>query len=165
MKKRTLGSIVNDLALKTPDSRDPIEVQRTLQKEYMANLLDAVNRGLKKYSTSFFIHVETKKERLLTHTYRNYFIDRLTCPTPNYDQSVFRYNRPKGRIEYIWTIPDRETCHLMKANINNIPPEEHELLSFIIKFDNGTLLRLCKKYNGEKIDSPQLEGVNNVVPY
>jgi len=165
MAKRTLGSIVNDLALQKPDSRDPIEIQRTVQKDYMANLINAVDRGLKKYTNNFFIHVETKKEPLLSHTYRNYFIDRLTCPTPNYDQSVFKYNRVRGRIEYLWTIPDRETCFYLKNNINLVDPAEHELLDFVIKFDNGTLLRLCKKLNGEKVDSTQLEGAKNVLSY
>lgn len=156
MTKRTLGAIVNDLSQKSPDSRDPIEIQRELQKDYMKNLLEAVDRGYKKYPSNFFIHVETKAEPLLPNTFRNYFIDKQCCPTPNYDQSVFRYNREAGQIEYLWTIPDRETCHHFKANAAIIAPEERGLLSFILKFDSGELLRLCKKYNGEEIDTPQL---------
>ena len=99
---------------------------------------------------------ETKCEPLLPNTYRNYFIDRQTCPTPNYDQAVYRYNRKKEQIEYIWSIPDRETCHHLRINAMHVVPRERELLSFVLKFADGTLFKLCKKLNGEKLETPEL---------
>ncbi len=156
MEKPTLGSIVTDLSQKAPESTDPIEIQRAMQETYMKDLLDAVDRGYKKYNGDFFIHVETKAERLLTNTFRNYFIDRFTCPTPNYDQSVFRYNRRLGQVEYIWTIPDRETCHHLKENVLIVAKEEKQLLEFVLMFDSGELFRLCKKFNKEELETPKL---------
>lgn len=156
MTKQTLGSIVADLSTKAPDSTDPIEIQREMQRDYMRNLQEAVDRGYQKYPGDFFIHVELKAEKLLANTFRHYFIDRVTCPTPNYDQSVFRYNRADGKIEYIWTIPDRETCAHLKMHALEVVPEERELLSFVLKFDDGTLFRMCKKFNGEKLETPEL---------
>lgn len=157
MKRQTVGEITTNLSQKTPDSRDPIEVQRELQKDYMNNLIDAIDRGYKKYSGDYFVHVETKKESLLHHTYRNYFIDRKTCPTPNYDQSVYKYNRELGQVEYLWTIPDRETSHYLRYHALEVVPQERELLQFVLKFEDGTLLRLCKKLNGEKLLTTHLE--------
>lgn len=157
MTKQTVGSIVNELSKKEPETRDPIELQREMQKNYMSDLLQAVDRGYKKYSGDFFIHVEKKAERLLPNTFRTYFIDRLTCPTPNYDQDVFRYDRKKGEIEYIWSIPDRETSHHLIENAPLVVQEERQLLNFVLSFADGTLFKLCKKYNGEKLESTELE--------
>ncbi len=152
--KQTLGSKVVELSKKTPTRADPIELQRVMQENYMADLLQAVDRGYKRFVDDFFIHVETKKEPLLPNTFRNYFIDRKTCPTPNYDQSVFRYDRQKGELEYLWTIPDRQTCFNLAQNANIV--EEKELLECVIKFANGSLFKLCKKLNNEKADSTHL---------
>lgn len=157
MTKPTLGSIVAGLSQKVPESTDPIELQRAMQEDYMKHLMEAVDRGYKRYTTDFFIHVEVKAEKILANTFRHYFIDRVTCPTPNYDQTVFKYNKLDGQIEYIWTIPDRETCHHLIEHALEVVPDERELLSFCIKFANGTLFKLCKKLNGEKLDTPELE--------
>ena len=59
-KKKTVGSIASELLQKAPESRSPIEIQREMHKEYMANLMEAVDRGYKKYNTDFFIHVRNK---------------------------------------------------------------------------------------------------------
>ena len=74
----------------------------------MKNLYEAVDRGYLKFKGDFYIHVETKKEKLLENVLRNYFIPRETCPTPNYDQSVFTDHREKGEIQFFWTIPIEE---------------------------------------------------------
>lgn len=162
MGKKTLGSIVTDLSGKQQEKVSIIEQQQAMQEEYMKNLFEAVDRGYKKYPGNFFIHVETKQEKLLDKTFRNYFIDRSTCPTPNYDQSVFRYNRDAGQIEYIWTIPSRDTCFHFKLNALEISPEERELLKYIMYFDDGTLLKLCKKFNNEKLETPELIKENKI---
>jgi len=126
----------------------------------MKELLDAVDRGYKKYNGDFYIHVETKVEKLLTNVVRNYFIDRSTCPTPNYDQAVYRYNRSKGQIEYIWSIPDRETAHHLLLHSNEVVQEEQELLNFVVQFANGSLFKLCKLLNNEKDLTPELKETN-----
>lgn len=149
MNKPTLGSIVQDLSLKTPESQDPIEIQRELQKDYRKNLLEAANRGVKRYSGDFYIHVEKKAEPLLPNTFRHYFIDKQSCPTPNYDQDVYKYNRQKEEIEYLWTVPDRGTCFHLMENKHLVVPTEQWLLSFVVKFANGELYKLCKELNGE----------------
>jgi hypothetical protein len=160
MTKKTIGKLAVELAEKPAEQVTIIDQQREMQSDYMKDLLDAVDRGYKRYPGDFFIHVETKMERLLTNVIRNYFIDRSTCPTPNYDQTVYRYDRQKGQIDYIWTIPDRETAHHLLNHSNEVVQEEKELLNFVIKFANGDLFKLCKKFNNEKDDSPELKEPN-----
>ena len=38
-----------------------------------------------------------------------------------------------------------------------VPPEEFEILGYIMKYKDGRLLKLAKKLNGEKADSVLLE--------
>jgi hypothetical protein len=160
MKKKTVGKVATELQQKETGSINVVDQQRSMQEDYMSELLKAVDAGYKIYPNDFFIHVETKSEKLLSNVVRNYFIHRFTCPTPNYDQTVFKYDRSKGQIEYIWTIPDRETAHHLLNNSNDVVQEEKELLFFVMKFANGDLYRLCKKLNNEKDETPELKETN-----
>ena len=91
-KKKTVGAIASELQLKTPDTRDPIEIQREVHKDYIDNLKIAVDRGLLTMKHDFYVTVIVKKEKLLEKVLRNYFAERSSCPTPDYDQSVYKYH-------------------------------------------------------------------------
>jgi len=154
-KRETVGKIASELAQKTPDSIDPIEIAKTIapEQEYIDNLIECVETHKKDYQGDFFVVVLLKKEKVLENVLRSYFFARGTCPTPNYDQSVFKYNHEKEQIEYIWTIPDRETCHVLMENPLQVADAEKESLKFVIDFADGTLYKLCRKLNGE--DDPK----------
>ncbi len=155
----TVGKFATDL-LRKDDGHQVSAVDQATEntKDYIKNLDESVERGIKLFPTSdFYIHVETKKEKLLENVLRSYFIPRNSCPTPNYDQAVFKYLHEKGDLVFMWVIPDRGTCFYFKENWKEIPLEEKDLLQFIRMFDDGTLLKLSKRLNGEKDDSPELE--------
>jgi len=114
--KKTMGAIASDL-LNKESSNDisPIEVQKAQEKEYLDNLTWCVQHALKKVDCSkieghdickdreplhgdFFIVVLLKKERLLENVLRNYFIATKACPTPHYDQTVYRYDHKNQDI-------------------------------------------------------------------
>lgn len=174
MKKReTVGKIAQDILNKTPETLDPIELQQEMQKEYIDNLIFAVEHAKKRADCStfhenkpcdilearlgdFYIIVITKKERLLQNVVRNYFFTRDACPTPDYDQAVYRYNSHDDSIEFVWVIPDKETCLMMLDNKMHIPPEQGQLLQFILDFKDGTLFMKAKKLNGEEVESSLL---------
>lgn len=170
MAKQTMGKIASDLLLKTPDSNDPIEIQRATENEYLHNLEWCVQHELKKVDCSsieghdvckdrtsmtgdFYVSALLKKEKLLQNVLRNYFIPTKCCPTPNFDQTVYKYNAKKEAIEFLWVIPDQETCLTFKDNKQIIVPEERGLLQFILDYYNGNLHRICKKLNGETMDA------------
>lgn len=155
-KKPTIGKVATDLQKQQPQKINVLDQAAEMKKDYMNNLFEAVNRGCKELDKDFFIQVETKQEPLLPNVFRDYFIVKKECPTPNYDQSVFRYNREAGQIEYIWTIPDRDTCFHLKMHAMEVVPEERQLLYYVLKFDDGTLFKLMKKLNGEKLETPEL---------
>ena len=73
------------------------------------------------------------------------------------DSWVYKYNHKEEELEYIWTIPDRETCHIFVDNAMLIHPDEKDLLKMIMDFRDGTLWKLCKKLNGEKADRIELD--------
>jgi len=158
MPKETVGKMARDLMLKQAESRDPIEIQREVHKEYEDQIYKAVAQGKKDYNSDFFVVVITKREKLLENVLRNYFFSRQTCPTPEYDQTVYHYHHADDKIEFLWVIPSKETCQLFKANALQIIPEERWLLDFVLKDSEGELLALSKKLNGEVKNSIILEG-------
>lgn len=153
-KKETVGKIARDLMEKKPESRDPIEIQKAMQEEYLKELINCVEAHKNVFPSDFFIVVITKNEKLMPNVFRNYFYARQSCPTPDYDQSVFVYKRADDAIEYIWTIPSKDACHHLKDNALLVVPEERPLLKFVLEFADGTLYKLCKKLNNEEEQSP-----------
>jgi hypothetical protein len=151
--RETVGKIASDLMQKAPESRDPVEIERAMQENYIAELISCVEINKKKYVGNFYVVVLTKNERLMPNVFRNYFLDRSTCPTPNYDQTVYRYNSEAESIEYIWTVPGRPVCQYLYENRIKVHPSERQLLNFVLDYRDGTLKRLCKKLNKEEEDS------------
>lgn len=156
-KKKTVGTSSSELSQKQPDTRDPIELQREIHKGYESNVIEAVDRGIKEIHGDFFVVVTTKKERLMQNVIRNYFSVRKTCPTPEYDQTVYQYFRKDDKLEFLWVLPSKDTCELLHLNMLGVSKEERDLLYFVLSFYDGSLLRKAKKLNGEESDSPLLE--------
>lgn len=157
-KKSTVGAAAVALQKKATSDTHPIVDQAQAQlSEYYDNLIKCVKDNKHKYAGDFYIVVLTKKERLLENVLRNYFFARNTCPTPDYDQSVYYYDAAKEEVSYIWTIPDRETCLILLANAADLPKEEWELLEFVNDFASGKLYKLAKSLNKEKYESVELD--------
>ena len=155
----TVGKQAADLLNKAPETRDPIELERAMQEDYLRNLIECVKTHKTVFNKDFFVVVLTKNERLLPNVFRNYFSARLSCPTPNYDQTVYLYNSKNDSIEYIWTVPGRDVCiHFIKHK-NEIVKSEQQLLDFILKFADGSLMEQAKQFNKEIKESIQLEGM------
>ena len=150
MTKETAGKVALELQKKTPDSRDPIELQREMQKDYMDNLIECVEEFRKHSSGNFFVVVLTKKEKHLQNILRNMFLARFSCPTPTCDQAVFRYNAEDDAIEFLWSLPDLETCEMFRQNFSYIVKDEQELAETIKKFHSGELDKLADSFNSEK---------------
>jgi len=173
MKNQTVGTIASELQQSGSGSMDPRELQRATEQEYLDNLIWCVNHAKKKVDCStikghdicdsresmdgdFYVAALVKKERLLANVLRNYFVPTISCPTPHFDQTVYRYNHKKDDIEYLWTVPDEETCEIFRENKKIIVPAEHGLLAMVLAYYDGTLFRMCKKLNGETVDTPSI---------
>lgn len=153
-KRDTVGKIATDLLLDKADTLDPIAIEREAHKDYAANIYECVKNGIKVYDgAGFYVVVETKKERLLENVLRNFFFHRMSCPTPNYDQTVYYYSHANDHINFLWVVPSQETCEIFKHNVSKIIPDEYDLLKYVLDFEDGTLLKLAKSLNREQISS------------
>lgn len=154
VKKKTVGQAVTELAqapAQAPTS--VIGLQQAMQEDYIKNLEQCVNDNLPKYNKDFFVVVITKKEPKLKDVYRNYFFARASCPSPDYDQAVYRYDYKQGELEYIWVVPSKDACLLYLENQAFVEPEEFPIMEMVLKFADGTLYSLAKQLNGEAPDS------------
>ena len=88
---------------------------------------------------------------------RGYFFARRSCPTPDYDQAVYRYRKDGDELEFLWVVPSADSVNLMKNNVESVPTEQYALLGFVLKFVDGTLLDFAKQQNKERRGSHLLE--------
>ncbi len=151
MERDTIGKISSDLLLKADDKHTVIDQTRENLKEFEKEFMICLERGKKLYShqNQFFIEVQIKKEKLMENVQRNYFIPKIACPTPTWDQHVYLYRFIDDSIEYIWSVPDRDTCQYMTDHALQIPPEERQLLQFVLDFRAGDLDQRARDLNGE----------------
>ena len=159
-KKITAGQMANK-AMFSPDIiLSPYEAAKSFFKEYWQSVEECINTHRKIAifkDNDFFVVVLSKKERLLKPLLRQYFVGTLSCPAPNYDQTVYKYHKGHDAIEFIWTIPDRETCKYFLKYPNLLSDEEKTLLPHILAFKDGELWKKMKELNNEHDDNPVLK--------
>lgn len=149
-KRETVGKLSSNLlANAISEDHSSEEQMREQLEEWDKNVYACIAEGKRSFNTDFYLVVETKKERIMKNVLRNYFFCRLTCPTPNYDQSVFKYHRNEERIEFLWVLPSKDTCKMIKNNVLELTPDHKELIGYVLDDADGTLLRRCKQLNGE----------------
>lgn len=156
-KRETVGKISYDILSKPQVDVSPIDVEKEAHKDYERNIFDCVSRGKRDYHDDFFVVVITKKERLMENVIRHYFFCRKSCPTPDYDQAVYSYNFKDDKIDFLWVIPSKDTCLYLIQHASQVVPEEWSLLDFVLKFADGTLFKIAKTLNNEKVDSSLLD--------
>ena len=157
MTKETLGKHVYNNWHKH-DEVSSSELASCMLPDIEKILWQAVDRGRKRFAPKdFFIELAFKVERSVKKTVHNYAIERLSAPTPHYDCSAFKYHYSSDELEFLWVVPDFEACRYVMNNLLNIPEEQKELRDMVVDFYDGTLLKMAKKFNNEKIDSPLLE--------
>ena len=146
-QREKVGKIVYDMWGKVPEASDATEQMREQLSEYDQNMVACIEDAKTKYFNDFYIVVITKKERLMPNVIRNYFFSRFTCPTPDYDQTVYKYSKSSDTIEFIWVIPSKQAC-LYLLN-NPLEVKEKELLKFTLEFYDGTLAKKALLLNNE----------------
>ncbi len=158
MKKETVGKVASDLMMKTPETTSPVEQMRESLTDYDKNVWECIERSKKDFPNDFYVVVITKNERLLPNVFRNYFYARLSCPTPDWDQTVYKYKRKNDQVIFMWVIPSKDACEYLTLNALQVVKEERMLLRCVLAFNDGTLMKLAKDLNGEKEDSVELQG-------
>jgi len=149
-REKTVGQISTELKEDALDNTHTAEDQMREQLEkYEADIFKAITDAKKKFDADFYVVALTKKERLMDNVIRIYFFARLSCPTPEYDQAVYFYDRKLDKIEFLWVVPSKHTCEMYKQDILQVPTEERQLLKYVLDFEDGTLLKYAKLRNNE----------------
>lgn len=154
--KDTVGKLSRDLSMQDDLKINPIDLQRAIHKGHNSEdsfehqLLTCLERGKNAIDGPFFIVVLAKKERVMHNVVRQYFLFRHTCPTPEYDQTVYRFDPKDEHLEYLWTVPDKETTTGLAMMGNSVEPEYRQLAKFCSDFMLGNLDRKCARLNGEE---------------
>jgi len=153
-KRYTAGKIIKDHMEKTWDEKDgmtPMDYAQMKTPKYIEELVDAAERGRKLYKGDFYIDVQKKEETIFKgkRVFKDNFIPKKACPTPNDDQDVYVYKRMSDTIEYLWSVPDRNTVDYLIENALLIPKEQKQLLGFCMDYKDGTLKKRAMELNGE----------------
>jgi len=157
VEREKVGKVAVDLMMKEPETTSPIEQMKESLTDYEKNVYECVDRCRKEFTGDFYVLVITKKERLLENVLRNYFYGRLSCPTPDWDQTVYKFKRKSNQLVFMWVIPSKQVCEHLTENSHYVVREEQGLLKYVMAFNNGTLLALAKELNGEKKQGVELE--------
>lgn len=149
-RKKTVGAVSQELLHKSSQlDHSALEQMQEMLTDWDKNIQECLDAGKQIYANDFYLTVETKKEPKMKNVIRNYFIHRSTCPTPGYDQTVYKFHRSDERLEFLWVVPSKETYFMMMNHALEIPSEERDLLGFVMADADGTLLRKSKKLNQE----------------
>lgn len=113
-------------------------------KSFEQNLLETIESGRRAYDGVYFVVVLNKRERLLPNVIRRLYFHRESCPTPEFDQTVYEIDPSQDRISYLWTLPDWQTCQLSAVDPDSIPKVFYPLAGFISDFQSGKLDKLAR---------------------
>ena len=151
--KKTVGSVALELMQQPQEEFNAVDFTQDDNgplQEWEYNILQTVERGVKDHPhTDLYIIVINRRYRILENVTRCDFFYRLSCPTPDYDQTVYKYHHKSDDIEFLWVIPAQDACHYLKDNALNVAPEEKQLLQFVLDFADGTLFQIARILNGE----------------
>lgn len=146
-KKETFGKQYTDF-IQNPDCSQTLEdSQEKRDKDYIENVLVCIERHKKLFPGDFYPQCMIKAEPLMPGTFVKKHYATIDCPTPTWNQTVYKYHRQEDRLEFLWTVPDPQTCQFLRKEALLTPPEERELVRFVLEFEDGTLDKKCYELN------------------
>lgn len=148
--RKTVGAIVQDNLAKASESYDTRELGQEMTTNFMDKVFEVVEDGKGIYPADFFVEVHLRRDRLLQGVMRTQVIHRLTCGSPTYNQSMFKYDRKNNLVDYLWTVPDPQHARSLVINALSLDPQFRDLLQFVLDYEDGTLLKLARKLNNEE---------------
>ena len=159
--KTTVGAAASKLQEKASEYTAE-DLQKAIQESndegsFENQVRECVERGCVQFDHDFYVVVLFKKEKIMHNVIRQYFIPRLSCPTPEWDQTVYYFNRSIGEIHLLWSIPDKNICEYMLSPMYIPEVSEFELYKYVQAFNDGSLLKESKKRNKEQKNSNIIE--------
>jgi hypothetical protein len=157
MKKKTYGQQVMEHRSKQhSDDDDVIEYRRKIEPEIIKNIHETIAKAKDQdqyRGKDFYICLLMKTERM-GNIPRTFVLARKSCPTPTYQQSVWKYHRNSGELEFLWAIPEKILYYHIYHNAHKYIQDKEcaGLAKFILLMESGELEEWVIKENGEKPD-------------
>ena len=152
MKRDTVGKLSSELLQSdTHADHSAGEQMQEQLADYEKNVLERVDHGKTVYPADFYLVVIAKREKLMPNAFRLYYFHRLSCPSPDYDQTVYKYHRSDDMLEFLWVVPAKLVIKEMIAHKHELDPSVYQLLKFVIEFMDGTLDKKARELNGEPL--------------
>lgn len=156
-RTKTLGQLVLENGAKEhPGTVGVLELIQEANKDYEEKLIATIEAGRKARLGDFFVVILFKKERLFEEVMHSIFFHRQSCPTPTTSQVVYKYHRDPERLEFLWVVPDPDTCMYYCDNALEVDESERDLLNFILDFRSGSLDQKARDLNGEQHNQPAI---------
>jgi hypothetical protein len=119
-------------------------VEQTVEmlKKYSDEVYECLGNGKKHFNSDFYIEVLLKSnESVIRDSISNIFVARGSCPTPFFDQTVYKYTKQDDKLDYLWTVPDIALCRLYANHRDLVPEDEKELYQNICDYYSGALAK------------------------
>ena len=129
------------------DTVEVHELSKEMNKDYMSTLIDTALKAKQKYDGTYYVVVLTKREKLIQTAIRNFFVARKSCPTPSYEQTVYRFNPKDESLEFLWIVPSKDIAKGMYSQRYNLELCGDSLLPFVVDFFEGRLYNKAIKLN------------------
>ena len=121
-----------------------------ISKKYKFNMVCGVAEGglrleealrniekLKLEHPAYIVGIK-RRPKLLINCIETKFVTKNTLPIPDYDQDVFKYDPKTGNLNYLWSLPDKDTLEYLVWN-PQIPQEQQKLREFCLLFKKNIL--------------------------
>lgn len=152
---KTIGQHAYELNLKEPDTTRAMDLTEAQSSTWDQTIKEAYELGRKGLpNKDFYIEIQVKWEQILGRErpqLHQYSFVKPNCPSPQYDQTLYKYHHKEDKIEYLWTLPDKDTYNYYIDNVTTLHPDRWALLKFVLKDLKGDLLRQSKILNGEPV--------------
>lgn len=158
MSKKNAGQqILEHDSLGLDLEADVIEYRRLMEPELMRKLYETawnVKKAPQYIGKNFYVVLTSTVEAVLRQP-KNIMWARMSCPTPVYKQSVWKYHTHSDNLEFLWSIPEKILYyHIVHNKAKYVADKEcSDLAKFVLLMEAGELLEWVKKENGEKKDA------------
>lgn len=156
---KTMGSILKEHRKKGLVIEDqPMEYVKQMEQPTLENISAVANEMADKpyyKDKDFYISINARYEKLLNEYNQVYFC-RLSCPSPDFGQILYKVNHKNKTLEFIWVIPLKNNYKSivkdLAFNLNHINEGQRKLAKFCALMQSGELMKWCKIANNEKFD-------------
>lgn len=139
-ERNTIGTEAVQLAQKGDERIEARDIQQEADKEYFEEIYKAAQaKPACNWRQPFYIVVQITKPGYLVNVIRRRFFARQTLPTPQPDQTVWRYDPRTTDLEYLWTLPDLDAINEISMNRQWLRDEDKMLGEIVVDYLNKSL--------------------------